>query len=184
MWIVQKNNPIEAPVSIKSQKTQTSQPKDETANWQTYRNEKYGFEFKYPNNFLYDEDIAGSENTLYSITFGLPYKEVFGEEHPNYKTAQGIEFIINKKASNLENFIQDDKGAVVGVEDSTEKLGETRVLNFPAQIMKYCNMGGYCDKAIYFTDNRYIYSIKYPISDSVIDQKIFNQILSTFKFTN
>ncbi len=29
--------------------------KDETANWKTYRNEEYGFEVRYPNNWLKDE---------------------------------------------------------------------------------------------------------------------------------
>ena len=29
-------------------------PPDATANWKTYRNEEYGFEFEYPNNWYYD----------------------------------------------------------------------------------------------------------------------------------
>lgn len=34
---------------------------DETTNWKTYRNEQYGFEFKYPNNFRYLDNKKSNE---------------------------------------------------------------------------------------------------------------------------
>lgn len=38
------------------QQTQTQQqPRDETANWKTYRNQFYGFELQYPKNWIYDD---------------------------------------------------------------------------------------------------------------------------------
>ncbi|MBP9821887.1 MAG: hypothetical protein KBC81_00335 [Candidatus Pacebacteria bacterium] len=42
---------------------------DETAGWKTYVNTQYGFEFKYPNNFLIQENVDGAR-----ITHGVPYQ--------------------------------------------------------------------------------------------------------------
>ncbi|PJA86651.1 MAG: hypothetical protein CO141_03655 [Candidatus Moranbacteria bacterium CG_4_9_14_3_um_filter_42_9] len=156
----------------------------DTSDWQTYRNEKYGFEFKYPSNFVYDENMIMDTDVLYSASFGLPYKEVFGKDHPNSKTApQSINFFIDKKNDDLAIFIQDEKNAAAGVERFAENFGASKISNLFAQIVKYCNMRGYCDKTIYFTDNIYIYTIEYPISEDVVGSKVFEKIISTFKFT-
>ncbi len=37
---------------------------DETANWQTYRNEEYGFEAKYPNDWMYEQNVFLSGSNL------------------------------------------------------------------------------------------------------------------------
>ncbi len=43
-------------------------PKDETADWKTYRNEEYGFEMKYPANWVLDE--RGVTELVYLFNFG------------------------------------------------------------------------------------------------------------------
>jgi len=58
-WWTQKSTP-EAP------KTIGTPPVDETAGWQTYKNEKYGFEIKYPNDASYSVQDIGDDLLYYS----------------------------------------------------------------------------------------------------------------------
>lgn len=56
VWMTQKNQPeIAQPMQIKISKIA-----DETADWQTYRNEKYGFEVKLPGDWKAYSEYDGS----------------------------------------------------------------------------------------------------------------------------
>lgn len=58
-----------------SKQAPTSSPVDETNNWKTYRNDQYGFEFRYPSDYLFEmtKDYKGSD-WLFELT--SPTKEI------------------------------------------------------------------------------------------------------------
>lgn len=51
---------VTKPIVSVSQPTTQTEAVDETANWQTYTNTKYGFEFKHPKGWSVKEDNAGN----------------------------------------------------------------------------------------------------------------------------
>lgn len=60
---------------------------DETADWQTYRNEKYGFEFKYPNYWTFRESLTFDSNSNYKLSVRYISKEQNSAPAPTYCTA-------------------------------------------------------------------------------------------------
>jgi len=74
---VKKSEPItQQPTPTTTQNpTPTATPKNETANWEVYRNEKYGIEFKHPTGwYIYDGIDGGSGLAIYErkVGPGLP----------------------------------------------------------------------------------------------------------------
>ena len=59
--VVRNNQKIakqaEPSVTTQTEPEKQIQPEDETADWQTCRNKEYGFEFRYPNDFLWQDNI-------------------------------------------------------------------------------------------------------------------------------
>ncbi len=127
------------PQPAEQQSVQTSQgqqqvisPNVDTSNWQTYRNDKYGFEFKYPTNWKLSEVV----------------------EIPN-----GIGF----------GFF--NTGVLFSISSLTQDEWETRMNKAEVRVL------GQNDKQVFIVGHPVPYSI--PKDKKVL----FEQILSTFKFT-
>lgn len=169
-----RNQPQPEPVST-SQTPTVIPTVDPTSDWQTYTNEDLGFSILYPENYLYKGVEAGVTHSPYESyslielksnenqidiavannTLGYKLNELIG----NGPFLSYTEDIINR--GNLSNIKIDGVDAI-------------RVDNIPA------GQAGVTSDILFIKRNK-IYQI--VLSPSDVDVNLFNQILSTIKFT-
>ncbi len=77
--------------------------KDETDNWNTYRNEEYGFKIKYPENWIVSED----EECGYQFRKNFETIASFGEVDSHEKIC--IDVADNKEKVSLEEYFEEQK---------------------------------------------------------------------------
>jgi hypothetical protein len=160
----------------------------DTSSWKTYRNEKYGFEFTYPENWQLS--VSGLEQTYPYIGLGNPIE---GLQWFYVR----ISILPNPERMNAESFA---KNVMKGSHEDFEKSGIgvdlSKVENYPVLIND--NMGytfpsvfEYDQRSehIFFANNTNIYQIVFPIaqenpnlSQPIENNAIVHKILSTFKF--
>ncbi len=136
---------------------------DETANWKTYTNQKYGYLVKYPPDWKYTEtDDPGLGDGPLSYTTFIP-------TNIPPKDSQTFTIIIDRK-----NWTEYKKGAV--------SIGGFKPFNFNGTNALIFDQPGY-DKQISFnspSQNTIIIGYSGDLGEK--NMKITDQILSTFKF--
>ena len=172
---------------------QQAQPANETANWQTYANDKYGFEFKYPKDWktnIVSNDVAencNSGTTSCNNLFPEKQKNCGNIEGGGYDCTDIINFGIIKNESKLQirDFLEKNYGW-------TKEIG--LIKNDNIQEIKFGN--GFIYKFIEISafdgseyshfwvtlDDGNFFNIT-GIHLDADEIRVFNQILSTFKFT-
>lgn len=183
----------------------TTEP-NPTADWETYINEEYGFEFKYPP--LFDTQATKKQLTDYNKTqekesgrslTKVKFFSIYAEKDGTNTAGEPI----RGKTSELSGFVRkDDKGKTLeelktritsdlneGVLDGY--LGYDPLLRFVdingVQAIRYIKCGMFCTEIVTIpVQNDYIEIQLYSISSIVIDVDeidfMLDQILSTFRF--
>ena len=134
---------------------------DETADWQTYKSDKYGFEFKYPTGWHYN-----ASNDLAQTRVCLNPKGISGDCSAILTINSGI-----TKADFQSKFktLYEKNGSV-----SESIIG----INGIDGNLFYISGNGF-SKNVFFDKNGYVYSFA-VIAEH---EDVFEKILTTFKFT-
>lgn len=146
---------------------------DPTVSWKTYTNSKYGFTFKYPENWDFQELYSKTQsNTIDYLQLTLAKKEYF-DPIPKSKphiTINAVETIDRDKLSIYQN---------------TEVVKSITVDGIEAEERKHSTSTVDDTKYVTLTTNNMTYTFESRMSSQDQEQRdIFDQILSTFKFTN
>ena len=143
---------------------------DETANWKTYRNEEYGFEFKYPNNWSI-EDLSGIKDILVYIDLRPPENIDCGCGFHRFFIGVDEKTITEHRTTLGYTTIEAEEETKIsgkkGIKQMRKHDGELIYIFFPVNSDKTLQLvfGDDCDE-----------------DDKDICDKVMNQILSTFRF--
>lgn len=170
--------------SISPEQITTAATDIDISNWKTYTNSKYDFTFKYPSNWI--------EN-------GDSFEEKIGDNDVNVFSQKGISVMTYENAGSLNAlefldtiFYKDyiNQGSKSLKEAYMKQYRENSLLKSVTidgkpftLIEELIEPHGSNGRGIWITINKNGLLLRsYPSADSENQQKIFNQILSTFKF--
>lgn len=141
---------------------------NETTDWKTYTNEKYGFEFKYPNNWAVSESQKPSLPYLVSISLG-----------PKDMTEGGGFFAVMVRDQTEDQFLSSlSQGDYYIISKTDVAIGNKKA------VLCIYGRNDSSDqwKSIVMQKEEYLFEFSSGATPYYGD--IFNKMLPTFKFTN
>ena len=175
-FIAYQNKKLKEKIS----ESQPSPTTNLTANWKTYRNEEYGFEFKYPSAWKYQEDNSRKNKDGFIV--------LIFPEHEIYNI---VSLTVYKSNLSLDDFL---KESLCGgrMECKTFKNAETVIFsNISAKKVEIPTWDETYTGAVFFSKNMSIFEISYVRQEEsyykvqqLRNYDVFAQILSTLRFNS
>jgi hypothetical protein len=147
---------------------ESSQEADSTAGWKTYTNAEYGFEFKYPKNWVLDEQSTNAEALLF--------------RPPGSEGGNGFSLEIDKAShANVEDWFNEKMASDEYVDN---KFSAMKIAGLDAISFYYLASIGGCDKEYAFIHEGNLYQLHRGSATCDLEDSIYDNIASTFKFTD
>lgn len=173
---------LQEPKTASNSDPATSQQQENE--WKQYRSEVYKFSLEYPSAYLFDENIVGGP-VLFSASFGPSYELVNGTKHPYHKAVMDFLVTVHSNDKGLESVIQQGNEQRTATEKRSELIGTEKVAGYPAQVIKSCDIGNNCEKIVYFTDQKRVYSVqmsRYFTRAQSSEKDVLDKMLISLKF--
>jgi hypothetical protein len=176
--------PVQTPTITQTDTTITTPTtNDKTANWKTYTNSKYGFEFKYPASFMGPEERSLLQSKGVNIDFSAP----------NLKTITVFVTELDKPRTIQQDFNDFKEGnwltlkpefCLGGGQVSFTTVSNEKALLIECNRKKEKEFENFTSSASFvFYYNNIGFSVSINDNDDTSRLQTINGIISTFKFT-